>query len=428
MKEQKLFNKNFSIIIIGQLISMFGNAIQRFAFSLYILELTGSAALFSLIISLAILPAIFLGPIGGAIADRMNKGRIMVVLDFCCSLIIGGFAVFIYGNDNQILWIAILMFVLSTISSIYEPTVRASIPSVISKEHYTAGNSMVSQISALTMLLGPIAAGFLYGFFGLKVILIINMISFFASAVMELFLTIPYEKIKMTESAITTYIEDIKETLKFLYEDKPIVLTILFFAAGLNLFMTPLYTVGVPYVEKIILGVSDEMYGFSEAILGIGMILGAILSPWIARYNPFEKLHRFFVLMGIAILGMGLCLTPWLPGNTSGPLIAYVLFTFSGFILMFLVANINIQAMTFIQLQVPQAIMGKTMALTAALSTALMPIGQVIFGQLYDKLSFDLILIYVGVMGLTFAAAKILQRINERPMNPQTILINKKNI
>jgi len=123
------------IIIIGQLISMFGNAIQRFAFSLYILELTGSAALFSLIISLAILPSIFLAPIGGAIADRMNKGRIMVALDFCCSIIMGGFAVFIYGNDNQILWVAILMFVLSTINSIYEPTVRASIPSVVSKEH-----------------------------------------------------------------------------------------------------------------------------------------------------------------------------------------------------------------------------------------------------------------------------------------------------
>ncbi|KNZ41271.1 MFS transporter [Acetobacterium bakii] len=413
MKEKTLFNKNFTIITIGQLISMFGNAIQRFAFSLYILELTGSASLFALIISLAILPTIILAPIGGAIADRMDKGRIMVILDFCCSIIIGGFAVFIYGNDNQILWIAILMFVLSTISSIYEPTVRASIPSVIAKEHYTAGNSMVSQISALTMLLGPIAAGFLYGFFGLKVVLMINMISFFASAVMELFLTIPYEKIKMTGSAMTTYITDIKETLKFLYEDKPIVLTILFFAAGLNLFMTPLYTVGVPYVEKIILGVTDEMYGFSEGILGIGMILGAILSTLIAKYNPFEKLHRFFVLMGIAILGMGLCLTPWLLGKSSMHLTAYVLFTCFGFILMFLVANVNIQALTFIQLQVPQTIMGKTMALTAALSMAFMPVGQVIFGQLYDKLSFNLILIYVGVMGLTFAAAKILQRIVE---------------
>jgi len=192
--------------------------------------------------------------------------------------------------------------------------------------------------------------------------------------------------------------------------------------------MAPLYTVGVPYVEKIILGVSDELYGISEAILGIGMIMGALLSTVIAKYTPFEKLHRLFVFMGIAILGMGLCLTPWLLGNFPLHLTDYWLFTFFGFILMFLVANVNIQAITFIQLQVPQNIMGKTMALTTALAIAFMPIGQVIFGQLYDKLSFGLISIYVAVMGLTFVTTKILHHINDMPMDTQTSLIPKENI
>jgi MFS family permease len=409
MKEPKLFNKNFTIIGIGQLISMFGNSLQRFAFSLYILDLTGSAAMFSLIISLAILPTIILAPIGGAIADRMSKKKIMVILDFCCTIIIGVFAIFIYGNNNQILWIGILIFALSTINSIYEPTVRASIPSVISKEHYNAGNSMVSQISALTMLLGPVSAGFLYGFMGLKIILIINMVSFFVAGVMELFLMIPFEKTKMEASPIVTYINDIKSTLKFLYRDKPFVLYLLFIAAGINLFMTPLYTVGVPYVEKIVLGVSNQLYGVSEAILGIGMIVGAMLSTTIAKYNSFEKLHRLFVFMGLGILGMGLCLTPWILASTPT---AYVLFTFFGFILMFFVANVNIQSLTFIQQQVPQNLMGKTMALTSALSTAFMPIGQVLFGQIYDKLSSGLIGIYIIIMVLSFGFAKIIHRMN----------------
>ncbi|MBC3889534.1 MFS transporter [Acetobacterium paludosum] len=409
MEATKLFNKNFTLIGIGQLISMFGNSLQRFAFSLYILDLTGSAALFSLIISLAILPTIILAPIGGAIADRMSKKRIMVVLDFCCAMIIGFFTVFIYGHNNQILWIGMLIFALSTVNSIYEPTVRASIPSVIPKEHYNAGNSMVSQISALTMLLGPISAGFLYGFFGLQVILVINMVSFFVAGVMELFLLIPFKKTKMEASPIVTYISDIKSTLVFLSRDKPFVLYLLFIAAGINLFMTPLYTVGVPYVEKIVLGVSNQLYGTSEAILGIGMIVGAMLSTTIAKYNPFEKLHRLFVFMGLGILGMGLCLTPWILGST---ITAYGLFTFFGFILMFFVANVNIQSLTFIQQQVPPNLMGKTMALTSALSTAFMPIGQVLFGQLYDKLSSGLIGIYILVMILSLGFAKIIYRMN----------------
>lgn len=417
MQGEKLFNKNFILIGIGQFISMFGNSMQRFAFSLYILDLTGSAAVFSLIISLAILPAIFLAPIGGAIADRMSKKRMMVVLDFCCAIIISFFAVFIYGNDQQILWIGVLIFALSTINSVYEPTVRASIPSVIAPEHYNAGNSMVSQVSALTMLLGPISAGFLYGIFGLKVILLINLFSFFVSGVMELFLTMPFEKTAMKASPIVTYAKDIKATLGFLSRDKPFVLYVLFIAAGSNLFMTPLYTVGVPYVEKIILGVSDQLYGLSEAILGVGMIIGALLSTAVAKYNPFEKLHRLFLFMGVGILGMGCCLTPWILGSNPTHLTAYGLFSFFGFILMFFVANVNIQCLTFIQLQVPQNLMGKTMALTTALSTAFMPIGQIIFGQLYDKLSSGLIGIYFVVASLTFALAKIIHHMNDRRLD-----------
>ncbi len=412
MKENQLFNKNFIIIGIGQFISMFGNSMQRFAFSLYILDLTGSAALFALIISIAIIPTIILAPIGGAIADRASKKRIMILLDFCCAAIIGISSIFIYGNPHQILGIGVLIFVLSTINSIYEPTVRASIPSVIAKEHYTAGNSMVSQISALTMLLGPISAGFLYGFYGLQTILIINMLSFLISAIMELFLTIPFEKTKMESSPIVTYLNDIKATLKFLYYDRPLVLSFLFICSGINLFMTPLYTVGVPYVEKVTMGISNELYGISEAILGIGMIFGALLSPLIARRNPFEKIHRLFLLMGIGILGMGFCLTPWLMDNSPTHLAAYGLFTFFGFILMFFVANVNIQALTFIQLQVPQNQMGKTMALTTALSTIFMPVGQIIFGQLYDRLNSELIIIYILVTALTFGLAKIIHHLN----------------
>ncbi|PKM71077.1 MAG: hypothetical protein CVU92_10310, partial [Firmicutes bacterium HGW-Firmicutes-17] len=86
---------------------------------------------------------------------------------------------------------------------------------------------------------------------------------------------------------------------------------------------------------------------------------------------------------------------------------------FSGFILMFFVANVNIQSLTFIQLQIPQNLMGKTMALTTALSTAFMPIGQILFGQLYDQLNSGLVGIYLIITGLTFGVAKILHYMND---------------
>lgn len=84
----KLWNKDFTLVVIGQIISLFGNAVLRFALPLYILEQGGSPALFGQVSALAFFPLIMLSPVGGIIADRVNKQRIMVVLDFITSVLV----------------------------------------------------------------------------------------------------------------------------------------------------------------------------------------------------------------------------------------------------------------------------------------------------------------------------------------------------
>ena len=78
---QKLFTKNFILLILGQVTSLFGNYILRLALSMYVLELTGSATIFAGILSIAIIPTILLSPFGGILADRANRRNIMVALD-----------------------------------------------------------------------------------------------------------------------------------------------------------------------------------------------------------------------------------------------------------------------------------------------------------------------------------------------------------
>lgn len=79
---QKLFSKDFTFVVIGQIISLFGNATIRFALPLYLLNLTGSSALYGVVTACAFIPAILLSPVGGIVADRVNKRNIMVTLDF----------------------------------------------------------------------------------------------------------------------------------------------------------------------------------------------------------------------------------------------------------------------------------------------------------------------------------------------------------
>ena len=84
----KLFRRDFTLVAIGQIISLFGNAILRFALPLYLLRQTGSAALFGLVSACSFLPMIALFFLGGVLADRVNKRNIMVALDFFTALLV----------------------------------------------------------------------------------------------------------------------------------------------------------------------------------------------------------------------------------------------------------------------------------------------------------------------------------------------------
>src|SRR6056297_2863759 len=81
LNKQNLFNKNFVLVVLGQLISIFANSILRFALPLYILDQTGSTAIFGSILAAAAVPPILFSPLGGILADRYNRKNIMVILD-----------------------------------------------------------------------------------------------------------------------------------------------------------------------------------------------------------------------------------------------------------------------------------------------------------------------------------------------------------
>ncbi len=71
--KQRLFSRDFILVVIGQIISLFGNATIRFALPLYLLNQTGSSALYGTVMACAFIPTILLSPIGGIVADRVNK-------------------------------------------------------------------------------------------------------------------------------------------------------------------------------------------------------------------------------------------------------------------------------------------------------------------------------------------------------------------
>ena len=125
--------RDFTLVVAGQIISLFGNAILRFALPLYLLKETGSSALFGTVTALALLPMILLSLLGGVLADRVNKRNIMAGLDFLTAFIILVFYVLV-GRAPVIPLFIVTLMLLYGVSGTYQPAVQASIPALVPKE------------------------------------------------------------------------------------------------------------------------------------------------------------------------------------------------------------------------------------------------------------------------------------------------------
>ena len=125
--QTKLFRRDFTLVVIGQIISLFGNSILRFALPLYLLRETGSSTLFGVVTACSFAPMVILSMVGGVLADRVNKRNIMVGLDFSTAAIIMLFY-FSLGKIPTVPLFIVTLMLLYGISGTYQPAVQASVP------------------------------------------------------------------------------------------------------------------------------------------------------------------------------------------------------------------------------------------------------------------------------------------------------------
>ena len=234
---QKLFSKDFILVIIGQIISLFGNATIRFALPLYLLNQTGSSVIYGNVTACAFIPAILLSPVGGILADRVNKRNVMVILDFFTAISIFVFSL-LFLHVNLILVLTVMLMLLYSIAGIYQPSVQASIPALVSQSNYMAANSIVNVINSFATLIGPIFGGILYSTYGLECVLWVCIVCFVLSAVMELFIKIPFVKQDSDSGICKMAIKDFSESIRFIRKEKPVIGKVLLVVCGINLFLS----------------------------------------------------------------------------------------------------------------------------------------------------------------------------------------------
>lgn len=381
-------NKNFIIIVIGQIISLFGNSIQRFSMSLYLLEFTGSAATFAKILAISTIPYIIFAPIAGRLSDNINRKKIMVYLDLFCSVLIGGYAfIILRGHDHEFI-VGAVMFILSICATLYGPAVVSSIPQIVEEDKLTSANGIINQVGSVVNFLGPILAGLLYGLLGIKIIVIINAGSFLLSAIMEMFLDIPditensqkkNQKV-VSRDFVKKSIVDMKESFIYLKNKKKIILGIIASYALCNIFLVPILSIVAPYFINVYLKLPAQIFGIVEAIFVLGMILGGFWISVKPKMFSIKKVHYtyFPMIAGVALMTLAGFV------RINNYLVAGI-FAFGGFGIMLSLALSNVLTLTYIQKQIPGNMLGRVSAFSTAIATISIAPGQLLFGQVIDR-------------------------------------------
>ncbi|KMN41688.1 MFS transporter [Lysinibacillus sp. LK3] len=405
--KEKGFSKDFIIMVAGQIISILGSALLRFALSLFVLDITGRADLFAVLFAISSLP-VLLTPFGGAIADRFNRRNLMVLFDFISSGIVLIFFIVLLTDNHSVLWIGLVMVLLSFISAMYTPAVMASIPLLVSEQKLEQANGIVNGVQALAGVTAPVLGGILYGMLGLKLLVIVSGLLFFFTAIVEMFMTIPFVKRSYDGHLMPTLIKDMKEGFTYVVK-QTFILKCTLLAALLNLLLTPLFIVGVPIILRVTMKSSDTLYGIGMGIIDFATILGALTMGYFAKKLRIHTLYIWVLMSAFLVIPMAMSVLP--RALQIGYYPSYSLFIGCALIIAMMMTIISIYVMTLVQKETPNEQLGKVMAIMMAVSQCMAPLGQMGYGLLFEffqaNIYIPVFIISVCVLLLAFVTRRI---------------------
>ncbi|MCI9218013.1 MAG: MFS transporter [Dorea sp.] len=376
---EKLFTKNFTLLILGQLTSLFGNFILKLSLSMYVLETTGSAAIFAGILSAATIPTILFSPLGGILADRADRRNIMVALDALTGAAVLCAALFL-SESNAVAVISALLIILSIFGAFETPTVQACIPTMLQGDNIMKGNAVVNQAASLSYLIAPMLGGVLYAMLGLKPVMYASVVCFFITALFECFIKLSYQRTQNEGGVLWIVKQDFLSSMQYISKEQTSISKMLLLTAFSRFFVMGIIIVGLPFLVRTVLGLNVKYYGAAESALAVATILGSIAAGVLAEKLKIHKLSVLLATLGIFIIPAGIVFL--LPVNA---IVKYGVTIVSFFGMQAAISIFSIFAVSLIQQRTPNRLIGKVMAYTSTVTLCVQPIGQIVYGFLFDR-------------------------------------------
>lgn len=392
-----LKNKNFFLILIGGFVSSIGSKVLSICLSLYVLGETGSAAMFASILAVSIIPTLIISPIAGVLADNFNKKYMMVIFDFLSGTLILFYCIlFSVKGSLTINNIYILVIIESSITAFYNPLPTSILPYCVKKDELIDANGLNSLFFTISGIIAPIIGTSLFGLLGLFIILIVDCISFYLSAISEIFINIQYER-KNTKLNVKSFAVEIKEGFKVIKNIK-ILSVILLLGLIANCVCSPIMSIGLNYITKINLNLSDYKIGILNSIITISTMLAPFLCKVV--YKKFSLGYIIFLdilFQSIFFLMLSIVSNDSYI-NLFSKTVAFVSVIVVGFFINLICCTGNIALTTIIQKKTPLSYLGRVQATLSSLLIITTPLGQIVFGFLFDNISSSMCILISSVI------------------------------
>jgi MFS family permease len=401
-KPTKLFNKNFTLLWQGQMVSLFGAQAYSIAMMFWIKHQTGSATLMGLVMMISQIPAVVLGPISGVFVDRYSRWKIIVESDLIRGIVTITLAslVFLCPDEHRMIIVALFTvgLISSTIAAFFNPAITASIPELVPSEKLATANSMHAFSYQASNTVGMGIGGVLFRIMGASTLFFIDGITYIFSAISEMFIKIPQtfpDEKTDTKSTLSRLLDDIKEGFLFIWQNKG--MRHLFFTFTLiSFFLVPGMVLTPFFVEDYLMAASD-WYGFITGGIGLGSIVGFVIAGGVKASGPVRSKMNV-----TAIVLFNLFLT--LFGFIRAKELAVINMFMGGMMMGFFQVNV----LTILQQTTPDWIRGRVFAVLTTITGGLAPVGMGMTGVITDLLNQNVPLVLIAGGALSFFACVVL--------------------
>ena len=293
--------KKFLLLWIGELISSIGGGLTSFGLGVYVFQKTGSAAGMALVTLLGFLPTLLFTVPAGVLADRYDRRFLMMIGDGFSGLgILYIFLCMIRGGANLV-QICIGVFISAIFSSLLDPSYRATITDLLSKEEFSKASGLVSLAGSARYLFSPIIAGLLLAYHDISLLLLIDVSTFFVTITTTFIVRQGIKAIQHTEKQ--SFLESIKEGWSAIHIEKGVFVLVLC-SSLITLFLGTLQIL----VEPMILSFADsKVLGIIETLCASGMLASGILLGSFGIKKEYGKVLQIsFFMAGIFMIGMSI--------------------------------------------------------------------------------------------------------------------------